>query len=117
MRSTSHPSRSAKRLAPVDGVIWSRLGRRPIGSVRTTGRLPGRVFPLIIVYVAYHLGLASGPQFINANNIGVPECKSAPRDRDPELVNDPLSVDRCRSPLIAGIRGRFAGQFVGKNRS
>ena len=91
--------------------------RRPIGSVRTTGRLPGRVFPLIIVYVAYHLGLASGPQFINANNIGVPECKSAPRDRDPELVNDPLSVDRSRSPLIAGIRGRFAGQFVGKNRS
>jgi hypothetical protein len=40
-----------------------------------------------------------------------------PRDRDPELVNDPLSVDRSRSPLIAGIRGRFAGQFVGKNRS
>src|SRR5208282_2721316 len=72
-RSTSHPSGSAKRRVPVDGVIWRRLGRRPIGSVRTTGRLPGRVFPLIIVYVAYHLGLASGPQFVNADNISISE--------------------------------------------
>ncbi len=41
---------------------------------------------------------------------------SMPRDRDPELVNDPLSVDRSRSLLIAGIRGRFAGRFVGTSR-
>jgi len=34
---------------------------------------PGRVFLLTVVIVADQRGLASGPQFVNADNISIPE--------------------------------------------
>jgi hypothetical protein len=54
-------------------VVGDQLHDSELSNVPTRRSL-ARVFPLIvIVIVADQRGLASGPQFVNADNIGVPE--------------------------------------------
>ena len=50
---------------------FEQEGAPPVGS-------PGRVFLLTVVIVADPRGLASDPQFVNADNIGVLEHLSDP---------------------------------------